>query len=658
MMRILTFILFLLFVAASVEAADPPPASAYGRLPNVESMVISPNGQRIAFIAGNTREERSVVIYSLTGEAPNRIPLNGERGVDVQWLSNDRVAVDIYQYIERPGGERSTYNDVRRLIMNVDGAKPVEVRPSVRPSNLLLDDPENVILVAGTIELDERARSSTNLYERVDVYKYNILTGRAKRIHAGRQGTTGWVLYPNGEPAIRIDQDTDTDLGDAFRLEAKRTTYYANTGNGWKRIRDIRNEEDPVNYISVAGFREGEDGVYVTGRQNDADKVGLYKMSLETGEVTGPLFEPENNDLGGVLVDPYSRYIAGYVWTEGERKWVWWDEELGAIHAQMQNTFRGAEVSLQSWDQSRQRFIVSANGGPVAHNYYLFDRATNQLRLIAKAYPEVPDEQVNPVSYVEYEARDGTPIMAYLTLPHDREAKNLPLMVHPHGGPESRDGPDFEFWRQFLASRGYAVVQPQFRHSSGFGRAFARLGYGKWGQEMQTDLSDAIRFLADEGVVDPERVCIFGWSYGGYAALAGATITPEDYVCAVAGAPVSDLPRMLKWVDDYRGKNSSAADYWNRAIGSRFSSTDDLKKYSPARRVDQVRAPIMLIHGDIDLVVPIEQSEIMAGALQAAGKPYEFVRLEGENHNILIGETRIEMMEALERFVMEHNPPN
>ena len=657
-MRFFAFFLFSFFISAMVEAADPPPASAYGRLPNVESMSLSPNGERIAFLAGTTKDERSIVVYSLAGEAPNRIPLNGERALGVQWLSDDRISVVVYKYTERPGGERATYNDVRRLIMNVDGTNPVEVSPAVGPSNLLLDDPENVILIAGTIKLNERARSSTELYQRTDIYRFDITTGKAKRLQAGREGTTGWVLYPNGDPAIRIDQDFDTDLGDALNLEAKRTTYYANTGSGWKRIYDIVNEEDPVNFISVAGFRQGEEGVYVMGRQNEADKIGLYKMSLETGEITGPIFEPERNDIGGALIDPYTQYMAGYVWTEGKRKRVWWDDELKAIHERMQDSFPGAEVSLSSWDRARQRFIVSANGGPVAHNYYLFDRATNNLQLIAKAYPEVPDAQVNPVSYVEYEARDGTPIMAYLTLPRGRTAENLPLIVHPHGGPESRDGPDFEFWRQFLASRGYAVVQPQFRHSSGFGRAFARLGYGKWGQEMQTDLSDAIRFLADEGVVDPERVCIFGWSYGGYASLAGATITPEDYACAVAGAPVSDLPRMLKWVDDYRGKNSDAAQYWNRAIGSRFSSDDDLKKYSPARRVDQVRAPIMLIHGDIDLVVPIEQSEIMADALEAAGKPYEFVRLEGENHNILFGETRVQMMEALERFVLEHNPPD
>ena len=658
MMRTIA-LFFSFFALATAEAADPPPASAYGRLPNVDSMEISPNGERIAFLAGNTKDERSVLVVSLTGEPPNRIPLNGERALGVQWLSDDRISVVVYQYTERPGGERATFNNVRRLIMNVDGTKPIEVNPAVGPRNLLLDDPDNVILVAGTIELDERARSSTELYQRTDVYKFNIKNGKARRLHVGREGTTGWVLYPNGEPAVRIDQDTDTDLGDAVNIRARRTATYANTGDGWKRIRDIRNEDDPVNYISIAGFREGEDKtVYVSGRQNDADKIGLYKMSLETGEITGPVFEPERNDLGGILSDPYTEYLVGYVWTEGSRQWVWWDEELKAIHEQMQATFAGAEVSLDSWDVARQKFIVSANGGPVASNYYLFDRATNNIQLIAKAYPEVPDELVNQVSYFEYEARDGTPITAYLTLPRGREAKNLPLIVHPHGGPEASDGPDFEFWRQFLASRGYAVVQPQFRHSSGFGRAFARLGYGKWGQEMQTDLSDAIDVLAAEGVVDPDRVCIFGWSYGGYASLAGATITPEDYKCAVAGAPVADLPRMLQWVDSYYGKNSGSAEYWNRAIGSRFASEDDLKTYSPARRIDQVRAPIMLIHGDKDLIVPIEQSEIMADALAAAGKPHEFVRLEGENHNILYGETRIEMMEALERFVMEHNPPD
>ncbi len=648
----------IILAIASVEAADPPPVSAYGQLPNVQSMVISPNGERIAFIAGNTKEERSVLIISLTGEAPNRIPLNGERGVGVQWLSDDRISVVVYKYTERPGGERATFNDVRRLIMNVDGTKSIEVSPAVGPSNLLPDDPDNVILVAGTIKLDERARSSTELYQRTDIYKFNVNTGKAKRLHAGREGTSGWVLYPDGEPALRLDADFDTDLGDALNLRAKRTTLYAKSGNGWKRILDFSVDPDDDNFITPAGFREGEKDPYAIGRWNDSDKIGLYKIAMDTGEITGPMFEPERYDLGGALIDPYTKYMIGYSWTEGVSKRVIWDEELNDIRRQIENSFPDVEIGISSWDRARQRFIISVSGGPVAQNYYLFDRASGALQLIAKAYPNVPDEWVNQVSYVEYEARDGTPITAYLTLPRDRAPENLPLIVHPHGGPEARDNPGFDWWPQFLASRGYAVIQPQFRHSDGFGRAFAKLGYGKWGQEMQTDLSDAIDFLAAEGVANPERVCIFGWSYGGYAALAGATITPEDYKCAVAGAPVSDLPRMLRWVDNYHGSNSGSADYWNRAIGSRYSSEDDLKTYSPARRVDQVRAPIMLIHGDIDLIVPIEQSEIMADALEEAGKPYEFVRLEGENHNILVGETRIEMMEALERFVLEHNPPD
>lgn len=649
-------IFFALTEVASAE--DAPPASAYGRLPNVQSMEISPNGERIVFLAGNSRDERSVIVYSLTGEAPNRIPLNGERAVDVGWLSNDRLSVVVYKYTERPGGTRATYNDVRRLIMDVDGSNPKEIRPAVSPSNYMPDNPDKILVVAGTIELDDRARSSTEFYQRTDIYEYDINKGKAKRVQAGREGTAGWVLYPNGEPAIRIDQRADTTLADTLSFDVKRTRLYANTGDGWERIRDDVNDEDDGDFLSIAGFREGEEDPYILGRQDGADKIGLYKMSMQTGEISGPLFTPERNDLSSMLYDRYSQYLVGYQWVEGATKTVWWDDELKSVHDKLKKTFPGAEVSIPSWDRARKRFIVFASGGSVAQNYYLYEAATEQLSLIARAYPEVPDAQVQPVSYVEYTARDGVALTAYVTLPRDREAQDLPLIVLPHGGPEARDTPGFDYWPQFLASRGYAVVQPQFRHSSGFGRAFSRLGYGRWGREMQTDLSDAIDYLAREAVADPERVCIFGWSYGGYAALAGATVTPEDYVCAVAGAPVSDLPRMLQWVDNYYGSNSGSSDYWKDAIGSRFTSGDALAKYSPARLIDYVRAPIMLIHGEIDLIVPIEQSEIMADALEKSGKPYEFVRLEGENHNILYGETRIEMMQALERFVKKHNPPD
>jgi dipeptidyl aminopeptidase/acylaminoacyl peptidase len=279
--------------------------------------------------------------------------------------------------------------------------------------------------------------------------------------------------------------------------------------------------------------------------------------------------------------------------------------------------------------------------------------------MIADAWPGVPPAAIAPVRNLTYKAGDGLEIPAYLTLPVGREAKNLPLIVLPHGGPEARDEPGFDWWAQALASRGYAVLQPQFRGSAGFGRKFVEAGHGQWGRKMQSDLSEGVRHLAKEGIVDSKRVCIMGASYGGYAALAGATLEPDVYRCAVSVAGVSDLPVMLK--DEVRsagGVNRTGVRYWAKFMGTSFQKRGELDAVSPAAQAARAGGPILLIHGKDDTVVPFEQSEIMHRALKRAGKPVEFVTLAAEDHWLSRGATRLEMLKRAVSFVEKHNPPN
>ncbi|MBW3559945.1 MAG: alpha/beta fold hydrolase, partial [Proteobacteria bacterium] len=217
----------------------------------------------------------------------------------------------------------------------------------------------------------------------------------------------------------------------------------------------------------------------------------------------------------------------------------------------------------------------------------------------------------------------------------------------------------FDWWSQALASRGYAVLQPQFRGSDGFGRKFVEAGYGQWGRKMQTDLSDGLRHLAAEGVIDPKRVCVMGASYGGYPALAGATLDPEVYRCAVSVAGISDLPLML--ADDAKAAgsaNSSEVRYWTRFLGTTFRKRGELEAVSPARQAHKAAGPILLIHGKDDTVVLYNQSTTMQRALQRAGKPVEFVTLPAEDHWLSRGATRLQMLQSAVAFVEKHNPPD
>jgi dipeptidyl aminopeptidase/acylaminoacyl peptidase len=261
---------------------------------------------------------------------------------------------------------------------------------------------------------------------------------------------------------------------------------------------------------------------------------------------------------------------------------------------------------------------------------------------------------LGPVREFPYPARDQYSLLAYLTLPPGASERNLPVVVLPHGGPESRDDPGFDWMTQFLASRGYAVFQPQFRGSSGFGAAHADAGRKQWGLRMQDDVTDGVKALIDQGIADPRRICIAGISYGGYAALAGATFTPELYACAASIGGVSDLPNMLGWVQKDLGKESNSLAYWRDHIGG--TTDPQVVAKSPARFATAIRAPILLIHGTDDTTVPIDQARGMARALTAAGKKFELIELEGDDHYLSSSATRVRALRELERFLAIHLP--
>jgi dipeptidyl aminopeptidase/acylaminoacyl peptidase len=229
----------------------------------------------------------------------------------------------------------------------------------------------------------------------------------------------------------------------------------------------------------------------------------------------------------------------------------------------------------------------------------------------------------------------------------------------PHGGPGARDTLDFDWLREAIVSRGYAVLQPNFRGSSGYPNGFQQAGYGEWGRKMQTDLSDGVRHLVAEGVVDPKRVCIFGWSYGGYAALAGATLEHGVYRCAADMAGPSDLRLMLQYVETKTGsRNNDSLRFWDRYMGVKGPGDPALDLISPARQAANAEIPILIVHGKDDTVVDYRQSTVMADALRQAGKPVSLVSLDSEDHWGSRSETRLQLLRAVMDFLIANNPPD
>ena len=263
---------------------------------------------------------------------------------------------------------------------------------------------------------------------------------------------------------------------------------------------------------------------------------------------------------------------------------------------------------------------------------------------------------MNPIGTVTFSARDGLRIPTVITIPKANvsDLKNLPAIIMPHGGPAAFDEVDFNYTAQALASRGYLVIMPQFRGSSGLGRDHRIAGYGEWGRKMQDDLSDAVQFFGEKGMIDRERVCIVGGSYGGYAALAGGAFTPELYKCVVSINGIGDLGRFRNWISAQHGRSSEALAYWELQIGRDNYSAEDARARSPEFSADNYAAPVLLIHSKSDEIVPVSQSERMYKALERAEKEVEFVQLDGDDHYLSFGETRTQALKATIEFIEQN----
>jgi dipeptidyl aminopeptidase/acylaminoacyl peptidase len=362
-------------------------------------------------------------------------------------------------------------------------------------------------------------------------------------------------------------------------------------------------------------------------------------------------------DVGGILTDPVTGLWIGVLTLGDQPEPHFFDPKAQARVAGALKAFAGLTARLRSYTSDLGRMIIETSGAGDSGTFWLVDVATGKADPIGAAYPDVKAGAVGPIEIVRWSAADGLALSGVLSLPPDRPARRLPLIVMPHGGPEDRDYPVFNWWAQLFASRGYAVFQPNFRGSSGYGAPLLAAGFGEYGHKMLSDISDGVAALAQKGVIDPKRACIVGWSYGGYAAEAGVTLQHGLYRCAVAMAGLSDLPRFLGYVITVSGPDGDSLRYWRRYMGAASTSNAALAAISPARHAADADAPLLLIHGKDDSVVPIEQSLQMQRALKAAGKPVELVTLPNADHWLLHEDTRLAMAKASLDFVLKYNPP-
>ncbi|MBP7815328.1 MAG: S9 family peptidase [Phenylobacterium sp.] len=633
----------------ALPAAAAPPIEAYGRLPTLEQVLVSPDGTKLAYVRPEG-ESRKIVIQNLAdGKILAGVGVGAEKLRDLLWVGNDHIAFST-----------STTARVRSNSSSIDFVGRGEIAQTrvydltTRTFQLVLDKTPNtgnftsgvqVRMSEGKPMLYAIGLRFSGVESYQSLFRVDVMGGPTRLLDSGPSVgdiSTQWILDGAGANIARTEYDSKD--GDWRLLVRAGVKWYP-----------VLQEKAPLDPPWFAGLGPEPDTLLL-GRLEEGREV-YRPLSLITGKLGEPL--DLKTGVRGFIFDSVTHRAIGLVENDVGSTMTFFAPADQAAWGKITRAFPGERVTLESWSDDRKQMVVRVQGPKTGAAYMFVDLAAGRASIVDDMQAGLGPDQLATPKMITYKAGDGLDIPAVLTLPKGREPKNLPLVVLPHGGPESYDGLGFDWWSQALASRGYAVLQPNFRGSSGYGQAFTAAGYGEWGRKMQTDLSDGVKHLAGQGVIDPRRVCIVGASYGGYAALAGVALEPEVYRCAVSLAGLSDLHKMLVWLRSRMGgERNETTRYWRRFMGIEGRDESGLDAFSPALQVTKIKAPVLLIHGKDDLVVPFEQSQLMADALTAAGKPVELVTLAAEDHWLSRGATRTQMLQATVTFLEKANPPN
>jgi dipeptidyl aminopeptidase/acylaminoacyl peptidase len=628
--------------ARALAAPTPmPPVEAYA-VPFVDRIALSPDGGRVAVIS--QRGDEKVLTHLKIGEDKGAPMSLASPKIRDMFFGDNGHAIVVTSFTEDYFGKRELF-----LAYSVDLAAMKALKffdqtdDTGKPlyGNLQRIKRDGVYCVtASTLRRD--ADYSLCLYS-FDLNKHtSFLPGRL--LDEGTSETEAWVVTPDGYPFARSEYSDKTKVWQVL-------INHARPGDAHD-FRIVYQSRNTLPYPSLAGL--GQDGDSVVIFVAEDGRSGHYYEISRDG-VKGPALDPDGDghDRSPVF-HPLTRRLTGFVRHDDWFAYDFFDPLMKKLGDGLSSVMGdGVRCLISHQAEDPRKMIVYTEGDRDAGSFYFIDFGSGQTQSLASNFPDLPPEWIRHKTAIAYRASDGLDIHGYLTLPPFGPDKNLPLVVLPHASPEGRDFMTFDGEAQLLASRGYAVLQPNYRGSTGYGRDFIEKGYGEWGGRMRSDLADGVRWLAAQGIADPRRVAIMGRFYGGYAALAGATFDDDLYRCAISNAGPADLKAYLNDIAlKAQDSKTDSVRHWKRFMGD----PSGLDAISPARHAEKAACPVLLLHGQDDVVVPIDQSKRMEAALKSAGKPVEFKRYKGQDHWNTVGSMRVAMLKDALDFLNRYNP--
>lgn len=625
---------------ASPPPNAPLPLEAFARIPFVEQAQLSPDGSSMAGLLG-VNGQQMVAILNLFDHADKPVRLavpEGTQAAWIRWVNNDNILVGLRALlpveagsdrwvISRMIGINRQTGKITRLLWDKNGQNTADVL-------WVAHDGSPTVLAAAqdSIYLDENFWPA--------VYRLDVEKGRTLPLVSGRGGVMWWSADADGIIRSGVGYNDSTRK---FRL------LYRGAGKGESfRMIDTADTRKGEEVLDPFLFLPGTDHALAL-HDNAQGRTAIYEIDLPSQSDVRTVFEaPAGSEVSRVVLSADGATLLGAYLDGGNQSVHWFDPTLADLQQALDKSVAPRRARIISLSADRRRLLIVIDRPESPGALYFFDLADSKMQRVATMNDALGTQPLSPVSMVRYTARDGTPIEAVLTLPGNRAGKHLPLIVLPHGGPWGHDAPDYDYWTQFLANRGYGVLQPNFRGSTGYGTAFLKAGEGQMGLAMQDDLSDGLAWAVQQGIADPRRVCIMGASYGGYAAMWGVAKDPDLYRCAIAIAGVSNLRREVN-------------DFGDSLLGGKYKDdwkrmTPDFAAVSPINAIGRIKVPMLLIHGKKDITVDYAQSANMYAKMREAGKAVELLPLPEADHHFTREADRRALLGAVEVFLARHNP--